>query len=65
MSGASRSEAIAVLGKRRIPLLLEYLQQSLLDQSVNDARYAERSDPAIQLGYCDPLDRLRLVDPLE
>ena len=34
MSGASGSEAVAVLGKRRVPALLENLQQGLLDQSV-------------------------------
>jgi len=61
MGGASRSEAVTVLGKRRVPLLLKHLQQGLLDQSVNDARYAELSDPALRLGYFDPFDRLRLV----
>src|SRR6202011_1597920 len=65
MSGASRSEAVAMLGKRRVPLLLENLQQGLLDQSVDDARYAELSDPAVRLGDFDPLDRLRLVDSIE
>src|SRR5882762_348260 len=65
MGGASRSEAVTVLGKRRVPLLLENLQQGLLDQSVDDARYAELSDPAARLGYFDPLDRLRLVGSLE
>jgi len=65
MGGASRSEAVTVLGKRRVPLLLENLQQGLLDQSVDDARYAELSDPAARLGYFDPLDRLRLVGSVE
>src|SRR4051794_4538453 len=65
MSGASGSEAVAVLGKRRVPSLLENLQQGLLDQSVDDTGYAELSDPAIRLGYFDPLDRLRLVGSLE
>ena len=65
MSGASGSEAVAVLGKRRVPLLLENLQQGLLDQSVDDTGYAELSDPALRLGYVDPLDRLRLVGSLE
>src|SRR6266436_3609615 len=65
MGGASRSEAVTVLGKRRVPLLLENLQQRLLDQSVDDARYAELSDPAVRLGYFDPLDRLRLVGSRE
>src|ERR1700741_5651052 len=65
MGGASRSEAVTVLGKRRVPLLLENLQQGLLDQSVDDARYAEFSDPAVRLGDFDPLDRLRLVGSRE
>ena len=65
MGGASRSEAVTVPGKRRIPLILENLQQSLLDQSVDDARHAELSDPAVRLGYFDSLDRLRLVGSLD
>ncbi len=58
MGGAPRSEAVAVLGKRRVPPLLENLQQGLLDQSVDDARHAEFSDPAVRLGYFYPLDPL-------
>src|SRR3954454_24438682 len=65
MSGASGSEAVAVLGKRRVPSLLENLQQGLLDQSVDDTGYAELSDAALRLGDFDPLDRLRLVGSLE
>src|SRR6516165_3496133 len=65
MGGASRSEAVTVLGKRRVPPLLQNLQQGLLDQSVDDARHAELSDPAVRLGDFDPLDRLRLVGSLE
>jgi hypothetical protein len=65
MSGASRSEAVTVLGKRRVPAFLKNLQQGLLDQSVDDARHAELSDPAIRLGDFDPFDRLRLVGSLE
>src|ERR1700730_2799479 len=62
MGGASRSEAVTMLGKRRVPPLLE---QGLLDQSVDDARDAELSDPAVRLGDFDPLDRLRLVGSIE
>src|ERR1700747_1998302 len=65
MGGAPRSEAVAVPGKRRVPPLLENLQQGLLDQSVDDARYAELSEPAVRLGDFDPLDRLRLVGSRE
>src|SRR5664279_2903739 len=54
-----------MLGKRRVPPLLQYLQQGLLDQSVDDARHAEFSDPAVRFGYFDPLDRLRLVGSFE
>jgi hypothetical protein len=65
MGGASRSEAVTVLGKCPVPPLLENLQQGLLDQSVDDARHAEFSDPTVRLVYFDPLDRLRLVGSLE
>src|SRR5580704_18786298 len=34
------------------------LQQGLLDQSVDDARHAELSDPAVRLGDFNSLDRL-------
>src|SRR5256886_2596705 len=65
MGGASRSEAVTVLGKCPVPALLENLQQGLLDQSVDDARHAEFSDPALRLGDFDPFDRLRLVGSFE
>src|SRR5438552_5495108 len=65
MTGESRCEAVAMLGERRVPLLLENRQQGLLDQSVDDARHAELSDPAVRLGDFNPLDRLRLVGSLE
>ena len=39
---------------------LKNLQQGLLDQSVDDARHAELSDPAVRFGDFDPFDRLRL-----
>jgi hypothetical protein len=64
MGATSRSEAVAVLGKRWVPPYLENLQQRLLDQSVDDSRHAELSDPAVPLGYLDPFDRLRLVSSL-
>ena len=64
-AATAASEAVTVLGKRWVPPLLENLQQGLLDQSVDDARYAELSDPAVRLGYFDPLDRLRLVGSRE
>jgi hypothetical protein len=50
MSRASRSEAVTVPGKRWVPALLKNLQQGLLDQSVDDARHAELSDPPSGLG---------------
>src|SRR5438309_6801382 len=64
-AATAASEAVTVLGKRWVPPLLENLQQGLLDQSVDDARYAELSDPAVRLGYFDPFDRLRLVGSRE
>ena len=45
MSGTSRPEAVTVLGKRLVPPLLKNLQQSLLDQPVDDARDTEFSGP--------------------
>ena len=65
MGRAFRSEAVTVLGKRRVPLPLKNLQQGLLDQSVDDARHAELSDPAVRFGDFDPFDRLRLVGSRE
>ena len=55
MGGVSRSEAVTVLGKRRVPAFLQNLQQGLLDQSVDDARHAELSDPALRLGDFNPV----------
>jgi hypothetical protein len=37
----------------------------LLDQSVDDARHAELSDPAVRLRDFDAFDRLRLVGSFE
>jgi len=56
MGRAPRSEAVTMPRKRRVPLLLQNLQQGLLDQSVGDARHAELSDPTVRLGDFDPLD---------
>jgi hypothetical protein len=41
---------VPVLGKRRIPSLVQNLQQVLLDQSIDDARDAELSAPPSGLG---------------
>src|SRR6516165_8209116 len=65
MGRAPRSEAVTMPGKRWVPLLLQNLQQGLLDQSVDDTRHAELSDPAIQLGDFDPFDRLRMIGSFE
>jgi hypothetical protein len=54
-----------MLRKRWVPSLLQNLQQGLLDQPVDNARDAELSDPAVRLGYFDPLNRLRLVGSVE
>ena len=50
-------KAVTVLGKHRVPPLLENLQHSLLNQSVDDARHAGFSDPAVRLRDFDPFDR--------
>ena len=65
VGGSPRPETVTVLGERWVPPLLENLQQGLLDQSIDDARDAELSDPAIRLGDFDPLHRLRLVGSQE
>ena len=65
VGGSPRPEAVAVFGERWVAPLLENLQQGLLDQSIDDTRDAELSDPAIRLGDFDPLDRLRLVGSFE
>src|SRR5262249_602906 len=62
---SARSESVAVLGKRRVPAFLEDLQQRLLDQTIDNTRDAEHSDPAVRFGDFDPQDRLRLIGPLE
>jgi hypothetical protein len=49
-SGASRSEAVTVLGKCPVPPLLENLQQGLLDQSVDDAGTPSFLTPPSGLG---------------
>jgi hypothetical protein len=50
MGRAPRSEAVTMPGKRRVSLLLQNLQHGLPDQSVDDARHAELSDPTVRLG---------------
>ena len=44
-----------MLGKRRVPPLLENLQNGLLDQSVDDARHAELKAPEVvrEIGVYD------------
>jgi hypothetical protein len=59
VGGTSRSEAVTVRGERRVPPLLENLQQGLLNQPIDDTGHAELSDPAVRLGYFDPLEWLR------
>ncbi len=65
MGRASGTEAVGVLGTRRVPTGLKDLQQGLLDQSVDDARHAELPDPTLRLGDFNPLDRLRLIASFE
>jgi hypothetical protein len=51
--------------ERNVPVGSRSLQHGLLDQSVDDARHAELSDPAVRLGDFDPFDRPRLVGSRE
>ena len=50
MGRAPRSEAVTMPGKRRVPLLLQNLQQGLLDQSVDDTRQPSFLTPPSGLG---------------
>jgi hypothetical protein len=60
-----RPEAVAVLGERRVPSLLQNLQQRLLDQSIDDTGDAEFSDTAVGFRYLYPPDWLRPVGSAE
>lgn len=45
-----RTKAVAALGECRLENRLQYLMESLLDESIHHRGYAERSHPAIGLG---------------
>src|SRR4051794_13443150 len=65
LRSSGRATALFASLTRRVPAFLQNLQQGLLDQSVDDARHAELSDPALRLGDFNPLDRPRLVGSFE
>jgi hypothetical protein len=61
MRRALRPEAKAVLGERRVPFCLQYLQNCLLDEAVEHRRNAERTCAARCLWYLHTPHWLRLV----
>src|ERR1700704_3157981 len=61
MRRALRPKAEAVLGERRVPFCLQYLQSCLLDETVEHRRNAERTCAARCLWYLYTPHRLRLV----
>src|ERR1017187_8957587 len=66
MSRPTRSEPIAVLGERRIPLPLQNLPHRLLDKRVQHGWDAKLSHPsAIRLRDFHPPHRFRFVDPAQ
>ena len=65
MRRASRPEAVAVLGERRVPSRLQHLQRRLLDESVDYTRNPEQTSAARGLRYLDPPHRLRLVSAVK
>ena len=50
------TKTVAVLAERRVPLLLQGLQNRLLDESIQHRRDAKLAHPAVRLGYLHPLD---------
>jgi hypothetical protein len=62
---APRSEAVAVLRERWVESWLQYLQNALLDESVDDGRYPELSDATAVFGNSLPSHGLRSVGPRE
>src|SRR5262249_16833063 len=60
-----RSEAEARLGERPVPVRLQHLHHSLLDEAVEHRWDAERPHAARRLRYLDPPHQLRLVGTLK
>jgi hypothetical protein len=58
---AARAESVAVIGKRRIELRLQDLQQGLLNESVQDRWNAKLALASIRFCDCDAAYCLRLV----
>ena len=66
MCRASGPKPIAVIGKRRVPPLLQNLKYRLLDESIQHGRHPELSHPApVRLVDLDSPDRSRLVGPTQ
>ncbi len=65
MSRPPRSEPIAVIGKRRVPLPLQNLHHRLLDQSIQHRRDAKLAHPSVRFGDFHPPHRLRFVGSVQ
>jgi hypothetical protein len=54
-----------MIGKRPIPLALQYLHHRLLDESIQHRRDAKLSHPSVRLRDFHPFHRLRLIGPVQ
>jgi len=65
MSRPPRSKTVAVIGKLRIPLLLQNLRDRLLEESIQHRRNAQLAHSAVRFRYLYPLHRLWSVCPAQ
>src|SRR5208283_5227378 len=61
MRRAAGPEPVARCAERSVPMRLQDLQDSPLDEAVENRRHAEGANAPCRLGYLDPPHRLRLV----
>src|ERR1700733_10425358 len=59
------SKPVAVLGKRRVPSLLQNLHHRLLDKAIQHSWDAKLSHPSIRLRDFHPPHRFRFVSPVQ
>ena len=65
MRRSTRSKPVAVLGKRRVPLLLQNLHHRLLDKAVQHGWDAKLSPPSIRFRDFHPPHRFGFVGPVQ
>src|SRR3954453_15620912 len=65
MGRATGPKTVAVLRERRVPAVLQDLQNRLLNQSIQQGGNAELAHPAVRFGDFDSPHRLRPVSPVE